>query len=85
MLFLLVALSGLISGAVAQSPFPILITGNHSTIQDTCLIKRTSDNLCFRFSLFDGIQTATAPSLLGPWENIGPTFPGKTSNDLIAH
>lgn len=49
------------------------------------MIKRQTDGLYFRFSSFDGIQTAISKTISGPWVDAGPAFPDQISNNPIEH
>lgn len=55
-------------------PNPGLCTGD-CWAHDPSLIQRNSDGMYFRFSTGTGVNTMIAPSLEGPWEDIGAALP----------
>lgn len=62
------------TGAIAV-PAPGPCSGSCGT-HDPALIRRASDGIYFRFTTNGHVGTASAPSISGPWTNLGPALPG---------
>lgn len=64
--------------AVAAYPARGSCTGDCQS-KDPAVIQRSSDGTYFRFGTGTGVVTLTAPSIKGPWKNVGAALPDGSS------
>lgn len=75
MYFAYAAAIGLFSALTNGYPAPGPCSGS-CYIHDPALVRRESDGVYFRFSTGNKISYASAPSIEGPWTDIGSMLPG---------